>query len=97
MYSGQQFSINFAEHLMQMEEATYMVERKPIEFEEYFWSVEDGTERPFVQEIQDVIRKAGGPVLFAVNDIAYKADPTTMSFENLQRDLVTALIRHSRQ
>lgn len=74
-------------------ENMYMVERKPHQPEEYFWSVEDGTERPFVIAVQNIIKKSSGPVLFAVNDTAYKADVTQMSFENLQRDLVTALIR----
>ena len=74
-------------------ENQYMAERRPKEPEQYFWSVEDGTERPFVPDVQKIIQKSSGPVLFAVNDIAYRADVTSMSFENLQRDLMTALIR----
>jgi hypothetical protein len=31
-----------------MGESTYMVERRVKQPEEFFWSVEDGTERPFV-------------------------------------------------
>ena len=64
-------------------ENSYMAERRPKEPEEYYWSVEDGTERPFVTDVQNLIKKSSGPVLFAVNDIAYRADVTSMSFENL--------------
>jgi hypothetical protein len=59
-----------------MGDAIYMVERKATVKEEYFWSVEDGTERPFFSEVQALIRKSRGPVLFTINDIAYKADLT---------------------
>lgn len=93
IYQEQPFCLTFGENMVSIGENQYMAERRPKEPEQYFWSVEDGTERPFVPDVQKIIQKSSGPVLFAVNDIAYRADVTSMSFENLQRDLMTALIR----